>query len=110
MQLPGREPSETLDVNVLGPLLMTQSFIPLLSRSSRAAIVNVASFYGIRSPNRRLYADAGVHLFKGPDYPVSKAALISLSNYFAATFGSVHIRSNAISPGGVDLGQPTSVR
>ena len=99
---------ETLKVNTFGPLLMAQKFIPLLRKSQNASIVNIASFYGIRSPNPQLYVDGGIAIFKGPDYPVSKAALLSLTTYLAATLGSVSIRSNAVSPGGVDLGQPDS--
>jgi NAD(P)-dependent dehydrogenase (short-subunit alcohol dehydrogenase family) len=94
----------TLSTNVVGPFLVVRACLPLLQRSQHASIVNIASIYGVRSPNQDLYRDAGVALFKGPDYPVSKAALVSLSDYFAATLGHLGIRSNAVSPGGVDLG------
>ncbi len=96
--------STTLATNVLGPLLVVQACLPLLKRSDNASIINIASIYGIRSPNQELYREAGIALFKGPDYPVSKAALLSLSDYLAATLGYLGIRSNAVSPGGVDTG------
>lgn len=98
----------TLNVNVIGPFLMAQHCLELLQQSTHPSIVNISSIYGILSPNHQLYADSGVGLFKGPDYPASKAALISLSNYLAVTLSAVGIRSNAISPGGVELGQSES--
>lgn len=107
-RFPRDEFATTLTVNVIGPLLMAQHCLELLRRSMHPSIVNIASIYGILSPNHQLYADSGAGIFKGPDYPASKAALISLSSYLAVTLSAVGIRSNAVSPGGVELGQSES--
>lgn len=96
----------TLETNVVGPFLVVQACLDLLRRTPRANIVNIASIYGLRAPNHALYRDSGTNLFKSPDYPASKAALISFTEYLAATLGQVGIRANAVSPGGVDLGLP----
>ncbi len=96
----------TLQTNVVGPFLVVQSCLDLLRRTPGANIVNIASLYGVRAPNHALYRESGMNLFKSPDYPASKAALISFTEYLAATLGPLGIRANAVSPGGVDLGQP----
>lgn len=97
-----------LEINLLAPLRLVQLLAGEMRGSSNASIVNIASIYGIRSPNHDLYRNSQVSVFKGPDYPCSKAALISLSNYLAVTLAPWGIRSNAVSPGGVDTGLPDS--
>jgi len=62
-----------------------------------ASVVNIASMYGIISPDLRIYdtLQAG----NPPFYGAAKAALIQWSRYAACEFGHEGIRVNAVSPG-----------
>jgi 2-keto-3-deoxy-L-fuconate dehydrogenase len=80
----------TFAVNTRGPWLMTRALLPLLRRSDRAAIVNVASGIGLRPvPGFAAYA-------------ASKAALISLTRSTAIEYGHEGIRANCVCPGPTD--------
>ena len=79
------------------------------SNPGGASIINVASMYGIVSPDIRLYEnpEAG----NPPFYGAAKAALIQLSRQLACQLAPRRIRVNALSPGPfpspkVQTGQP----
>ncbi|MFF7261153.1 SDR family NAD(P)-dependent oxidoreductase [Streptomyces sp. NPDC008159] len=76
-----------LDVNVLGNLLCTQTFAPIIARSGGGAIVNVTSFLA-GTPR----ANSGI-------YPAAKAAVIALTQQAAAEYADAGIRVNAVGPG-----------
>lgn len=62
-----------------------------------ASVINIASMYGIVSPDPRMYdSPEGTN---PPFYGVAKAALIQWSRYAACEFGAENIRVNSISPG-----------
>lgn len=75
--------------------------LPALRRAGAgagdAAIVNVASMYGVVAPDARLYAEPsqGSPFHYGP----AKAALLQLTRHLAAEFGPHQIRVNALTPG-----------
>lgn len=75
-----------LDVNLRLPFLLTQSALPWLKMSERAAIVNIASVAKIGFSNQIAY-DA------------SKGALVTLTRSLAVELGQFNIRANSISPG-----------
>lgn len=95
-----------LDVNLTGPFLCSQAFIPhLLASGDRGTIVNVSSTYGLVGPDQRLYDNgAGQRGIKPPTYSVTKAGLIGLTRYLAAYYGAQGLRVNALAPGGVLAG------
>jgi 3-oxoacyl-[acyl-carrier protein] reductase len=98
------------EMNVLVPMALTQSLLRFLLSGNDPSVVNVSSIYSIRAPNQDLYADSGTPVFKGPEYPVSKAALNSWTSYLAGTLGPLGIRSNAVAPGGVEAGHHEDFR
>jgi NAD(P)-dependent dehydrogenase (short-subunit alcohol dehydrogenase family) len=84
---PMDEAQRVLQVNVLGPLLMMQRFLPLLAADDGGTIVNLSSITANYSPT-------GTGL-----YPASKAALETLTRIAAVEFGPRGVRCNAVGPG-----------
>lgn len=68
-----------------------------VEQSGDASVVNIASMYGVVSPDQRIYADKNA--VNPPFYGAAKAALLQWTRYAACEFGSEGIRVNAISPG-----------
>lgn len=62
-----------------------------------ASIINIASMYGIVSPNISIYDSPNVA--NPPFYGLAKAAILQWTKYAACEFGHEGIRVNAISPG-----------
>lgn len=77
-----------MDVNVLGPLLLVQAFLPQLT-AARGAVVNVASI-AAKLPTAGTAA-----------YSPSKAAVVSLTKLCAVELADTGVRFNAVAPGGV---------
>jgi NAD(P)-dependent dehydrogenase (short-subunit alcohol dehydrogenase family) len=68
-----------------------------VARAGDAAIVNVASMYGVVSPDRRIYARP--EQASPAHYGPAKAALIQLTRHLAMELGPEKIRVNALVPG-----------
>ena len=96
--LSSKEFMKTLEVNVEGTYNCITQFKDVLKPN--ASIVNIASVYGMLSPDFRIYNNE--HLYNSSAYGASKAAIIQLSKYYAAQLAP--IRVNSISPGGIFQG------
>lgn len=77
-----------METNLDGVFLMTQASLPAL-KSSRGAIVNIASISGLRASTLRVA------------YGTSKAAVIQLTLQQAVELGEYGIRANSVCPGPV---------
>lgn len=86
-------------VNVSAAFNLSQKLFSLLERDGHqtSSIVNIASMYGMVSPDPSIYGDSGMN--NPPFYGVSKAALIQMSRYFAGHLSDRGIRTNTVSPG-----------
>jgi len=83
--------SRTLDTNALGPLRVTQAFLPLLEKSRAARIINVSSGAGQLS-------DMGTW---APAYSISKTALNAVTVQIAAALHDKGVAVNSVCPGWV---------
>lgn len=78
---------ETMRVNVRGTMLATQAALPHMIAAGGGSIINTTS-------GAALAGD-----LSHPAYGVSKAAIITLTQYTATQYGKQGVRANAVSPG-----------
>lgn len=81
---------KSLDVNLRGPVFLTQEALPYLKQSDHAAVLNILS-------GAAFMFSGGVSL-----YAAGKAALLAQTRSAAAEFAQYGIRVNALAPGTVD--------
>jgi len=79
------------------PFYFMQKAIPIL-KPSQGSIVNIASMYGVVSPDPNNYLNTK-EFANPPHYGVAKAGLIQLTKYAAIHLAEYGIRVNSISPG-----------
>jgi NAD(P)-dependent dehydrogenase (short-subunit alcohol dehydrogenase family) len=91
--------NQVMSVNLTGVYLACQVFGRAMSASGGGRIVNLASTYGVVSPDPRIYGDSGVN--SPVSYAASKAGVIQLTRYLAVHWRDRNIRVNCLVPGGV---------
>jgi len=96
---------KAVDVNLTVPFALTQLCTPALRKSGRGSVINVASIYGLVAPQYHLYE--GTSMGNPAAYSASKGGLLQLTRWLSSTLAP-EIRVNAITPGGVERGQPES--
>ena len=82
--------TKSFDVNVRGPVFLSQAALPHLVASGNGAILNIIS--------------AGAFLFSAEVamYAAGKAAMLSFTKSFAAALAPQGVRVNALAPGPID--------
>jgi len=93
---------KVMQVNLKGTFIcMKEYFKYLLESGVEGSVVNVASHYGIVSPDPRIYTDCDRR--NSEVYGATKAGIIQMTKYFAvnALMDGVKVRVNAIAPGGI---------
>jgi len=76
--------------------VLTRAASPLL-RVQGGSVINIASMYGMVSPDPQIYGSSGSN--NPPQYGAAKAGLIQLTRYMACHLAADRIRVNAVSPG-----------
>jgi NAD(P)-dependent dehydrogenase (short-subunit alcohol dehydrogenase family) len=92
-----------LEVNLTAAFALTQAAAPLLATTGHGSVVNVASIYGVVGPDHRLYE--GTPMGNPAAYAASKGGLVQLTRWLATTLAPA-VRVNAVTPGGIERGQP----
>jgi NAD(P)-dependent dehydrogenase (short-subunit alcohol dehydrogenase family) len=94
-----------VDVNVLGTKRLCHEFGKAMAIRGSGVIINIASLYGLVAPDLRYYDHRPDGWVKDAVYGATKAAVISLTQYYAAALGPRGVRVNALAPGGVTAGK-----
>lgn len=87
----------SLELSITAPFNLVQLLLPAMRTSGTASIVNIASMYGMVSPDGRIYGSSGYN--SPPFYGAGKAGLIQLTRYLACHLAGQGIRVNSVSPG-----------
>lgn len=80
------EIEQIFQTNLMSALRLTQLLFPLLKKSGRASVVNIAS------------VAAKLDVKSGPPYGMSKAALVQMTRHLAVEWAKEGIRVNTVSP------------
>ena len=75
----------------------TKAVLPHMLANGSGKIVNIASMYGLVSPDVSIYENNDY--YNPANYGAGKAAIIQFTRYIAAVYGEYGINSNSISPG-----------
>jgi NAD(P)-dependent dehydrogenase (short-subunit alcohol dehydrogenase family) len=90
---------QVMDTNLGGVMFACQAFGRGMIERGGGTIINLASTYGLVSPDPRIYGDSGVN--SPPAYAAAKAGVIQLTRYLAVHWREHGIRVNCLVPGGV---------
>ena len=96
-----RDFRDSYEISLVASHDLFQNSLPYFRKAKQesgdASIINIASMYGMVSPDVRMYDSEKVA--NPPFYGAAKAALIQWTKYTACEFAKEGIRVNAISPG-----------
>lgn len=93
-----------IDVNLKGVFLCCQIFGGAMAKCGGGSIINVASIYGLVSPDQNLYEyrrQRGENFFKPVAYSVSKSGIYNLTRYLAVYWAKKNVRVNTLTIAGV---------
>lgn len=98
-EFPLEDWNQILSVNLTGTFLGCQVIGERMLEQGSGSIINMASLYGVVSPNHKMYPGTGID--QPVAYSVSKAGVIALTRYLATLWANRGVRVNSITPGGV---------
>jgi len=87
------------NVNLKGTFHCIQEYYKHQKNEKGGNVVNIASIYGLISPDPRIYKKGDRK--NSEVYGATKAGIIQMTKYFAVHLAETGIRVNAISPGGI---------
>ena len=95
---------KVIDVNLKGVFICSQVFGGEMAKNNYGSIINIASVYGIVSPNQDIYEykrKNGQLWYKPASYAVTKSAILNLTRYLATYWAKKNVRVNTLSPAGI---------
>ena len=95
---------KVIDVNLKGVYLCCQVFGAEMAKAGKGSIINVASIYGVVSPDQNLYEyrrQRGEVFYKPVAYSASKSGILNLTRYLAAYWAKKGVRVNSLTIAGV---------
>lgn len=98
--------SRNVDMQMNSACLLATAAAKGLAVRGGGSIVNIASIYGVVSPDFTIYD--GLDMTMPPAYAAVKGGIIAYSRYLAGYYGGKGVRVNALCPGGVFANQPAS--
>lgn len=88
----------TLRSGITSPFYITKKIIDVMRKMDSGNIINIASMYGMVSPNFKIYHEQP-NMGNALAYNAAKASIIQMTKYLAAYCAKLNIRVNCISPG-----------
>jgi NAD(P)-dependent dehydrogenase (short-subunit alcohol dehydrogenase family) len=88
-----------MNVNLTGTFLGCQVVGKHMLENGKGSIINIASLYGVVSPNHKIYPGTGIS--QPVAYSVSKHGVVSLTKYLATLWAEKGVKVNALTPGGI---------
>jgi len=95
---------KVIDVNLKGVYLCCQVFGGAMAKAGSGSVINIASIYGVVSPDQNLYEyrrQRGEVFYKPVAYSASKSGILNLTRYLAAYWGDKGVRVNTLTIAGV---------
>lgn len=96
---------QMMDVNLKGMFLSCQVFGASMAKCGGGSIINIASIYGILSPDQRIYEyraeKSGKPFYKPITYCVAKSGVLNMTRYLATYWARQGVRVNTLTLGGV---------
>ena len=95
---------KVIDVNLKGVYLCCQVFGAAMAKAGKGSIINVASIYGVVSPDQNLYEyrrKRGEMFYKPVAYSASKSGILNLTRYLAVYWAKQNVRVNSLTIAGV---------
>lgn len=95
---------KVMDVNLKGVYLCCQVFGAAMAAAGRGSIINIASIYGMVSPDQNLYEyrrRRGETFYKPVAYSVSKSGILNMTRYLAVYWAKRNVRVNSLTIAGV---------
>lgn len=95
---------KVIDVNLKGVYLCCQVFGAAMATAGKGSIINVASIYGVVSPDQNLYEyrrQRGETFYKPVAYSASKSGILNLTRYLAVYWAKKGVRVNSLTIAGV---------
>ena len=91
--------NENISMHVGGYFSVTRNFLNSFSNNEPLSVLNIASIYGVTSPDFEIYD--GEKFTMPLEYGIAKSSIIYLTKYFSAYYKNTSLRFNSISPGGI---------
>ena len=95
---------KVIDVNLKGTYLSCQVFGAAMAKAGKGSIINIASIYGVVSPDQNLYEyrrKRGEVFYKPVAYSASKSGILNLTRYLAVYWAKQDVRVNSLTIAGV---------